>query len=91
MVKDLIEFIDNSPTAFGAVESIKNILIENGYEQLSDKIEKGKKYYIKVRGINKKKKGKFSKVEVIIPDYTDLDEDDANAGFDGDYYIDEDY
>lgn len=46
MIKDLIEFIDNSPTAFGAVESIKNILIENGYEQLKNIIEKGKKYYI---------------------------------------------
>lgn len=47
MVKDLIEFIDNSPTAYGAIESIKNILIKEAYQPLTDaKIEKGNKYFV---------------------------------------------
>ena len=46
MNKDILKFLDQSPTAFGAVKSIKEILIEKGYKELKDKIEKGKKYYV---------------------------------------------
>ena len=49
MIKDLLNFLDNSPTSFAATHSIKNILLENSYEELTDdnfKIEKGKKYFI---------------------------------------------
>ena len=47
MVKDLIKFIDASPTAFGATANIKTILEEHGYEPLKEKkIVKGKKYYV---------------------------------------------
>lgn len=47
MVKGLIKFIDNSPTAFGAIESIKTMLDKEGYKELKkDKIVKGQKYYV---------------------------------------------
>ena len=47
MIKDLVRFLDESPSAFCAVSSIKNILEEKGYERLGkQKIEKGKKYYL---------------------------------------------
>lgn len=47
MVKGLIKFIDNSPTAFGAIESIKATLDKEGYKELKkDKITKGQKYYV---------------------------------------------
>lgn len=47
MVKKLIEFIDHSPSAFGAIKNIVAILEENGYERLdSQRVEKGKKYYV---------------------------------------------
>ena len=47
MVNNLIKFIDESPTAFGAVQSIKKLLEEKGYKQLNkEKIKKGQKYYI---------------------------------------------
>ena len=53
--------------------------------------KKGKKYYVKVRGVNGKLRGDYTKVKTITPEYDNPDDDDANAGFDGDYYIDEDY
>lgn len=47
MVKDLIKFLDESPSAFCAVSSIKKRLEEKGYQKLGkEKIEKGKKYYL---------------------------------------------
>ncbi|MBQ6218023.1 MAG: M18 family aminopeptidase [Erysipelotrichaceae bacterium] len=47
MVKDLVKFLDESPTAFCAVSSIKKRLEEKGYQRLgNEKIEKGKKYYL---------------------------------------------
>ncbi len=47
MVNRLVEFLRNSPTAFGAVHSIEKILKENGYKRLNDqKIVKGSKYYV---------------------------------------------
>lgn len=33
---DLLEFIDNSPTTFHAVNNIKNILLENGFQELKE-------------------------------------------------------
>lgn len=45
----LFNFIDKSPTAFQAVETIKSILNDEGFRELEEgktwKIEKGKKYY----------------------------------------------
>ena len=47
MSKELLKFLDESPTAFGGVNSIVNILKKKGYEELSKKkIAKGDKYYI---------------------------------------------
>lgn len=47
MVKDLVEFLENSPTAFGAVCNIEKKLKENGYKRLNEeKIVKGGKYYV---------------------------------------------
>ena len=49
MIKDLLNFLDNSSSSFLAVDSIKKELLENNYEELNDgdfKIEKGKKYFI---------------------------------------------
>ena len=44
MVKDLVKFLDESPTAFGAVNSIVKMLKEKGYKRLDDeRIEKGGK------------------------------------------------
>ena len=46
--KELIDFIYESPTAFHAVENVKNTLEQNGFKQLKEeekwKLEKGKKY-----------------------------------------------
>ena len=46
----LFEFIKSSPTAFHAVDSIKEILIQNGYEQLNEEdawcVKAGGKYYV---------------------------------------------
>ena len=48
--KNLIEFIDNSPSCFHAVEEVKRILSENGFKELSfsDKwnLEKEGKYFV---------------------------------------------
>ncbi|MBR2578251.1 MAG: M18 family aminopeptidase [Erysipelotrichaceae bacterium] len=53
-MKDLIKFLNNSPTAFEAVENISEILKENGYEELKEeetfKIRKGGKYYVSRNG-----------------------------------------
>lgn len=49
MVKDLLKFLDDSPTSFLAIESIKKILKENDYNELKEDnflIQKGKKYFI---------------------------------------------
>lgn len=49
MVKELLKFLDDSPTAFQAVSSIKDILLKNNYEELKEdnfKVDKGKKYFI---------------------------------------------
>ena len=46
MVKELLKFLDESPTAFGAVSSIVKILEKNGYKKLGNKeVIKGGKYY----------------------------------------------
>lgn len=48
--QELMSFIKQSPTAFHAIDNIKNILSENGYEELLEgqvwKIEAGKRYYV---------------------------------------------
>ena len=49
---DLINFLYNSPTAFHGVESVKNVLIENGYSDIKESDSwnlkaKGKYYVIK--------------------------------------------
>ena len=49
---DLINFLYNSPTAFHGVESVKNVLIENGYSEIKESDSwnlkaKGKYYVIK--------------------------------------------
>ena len=47
MVKELVKFLDESPTAFGAVNSIVKMLKEKGYKRLDDKkIQKGGKYFL---------------------------------------------
>ena len=46
MSKELLRFLDESPTAFGAVSSIVKILEKKGYKKLDSKeIVKGGKYY----------------------------------------------
>ena len=49
-IKELISFIKNSPTAFHAVKSIRDILTKEGFQELKEsekwKIEKGGKYYV---------------------------------------------
>lgn len=47
---DLLDFIQESPTSFHAVQSIKRRLIANGFQQLFSgeewHIEHGKKYFV---------------------------------------------
>ena len=47
---ELIDFIDKSPNNFLAVDTVKSILFDNGFEQLmvSDKweLQKGGKYFV---------------------------------------------
>lgn len=47
--RNLISFIDNSPSSFHAVRITKDLLLENGFEELSLKdsweLERGKKYF----------------------------------------------
>lgn len=49
MTKGLFNFVDNSPTAFQAVENIKEILNKEGYTELEEgkvwNVQKGGKYY----------------------------------------------
>ena len=48
--KELVSFIQKSPTAFHAVEQMKNLLKENGYEELLEgrkwHIEPGHRYFV---------------------------------------------
>ncbi len=50
LAQELIDFIYDSPTAFHAVETVKNMLNENGFKELKDyerwTVEKGGKYYV---------------------------------------------
>ena len=46
MNNDILKFLDDSPTAYGATKSIKDLLIAKGYKPLGNKIEKGKKYFV---------------------------------------------
>lgn len=47
MINELIDFINESPTAFNATKTCVSMLEENGYEKLlNNKIQKGGKYYI---------------------------------------------
>ena len=54
MIKDMIGFINDSPTAFSAVANIKSILKGKGYKELLEneefKLKKGGKYYIERNG-----------------------------------------
>ena len=49
-VKDLLEFIDNSPSPYHAVKSIEGKLIKSGFELLDEKqkwkVESGGRYYV---------------------------------------------
>ena len=49
-IRELTSFIKNSPTAFHAVKSIRDILTKEGFQELKEsekwKIEKGGKYYV---------------------------------------------
>ena len=50
MVNTMIDFINNSPTAFQAISNIKKILLDKNYTELFEedeyKIERGGKYFI---------------------------------------------
>ncbi len=50
-MQDLINFLDNSPTAFQATHNIKEELLKNGYIELDEKkifdIEKNNKFFVK--------------------------------------------
>ena len=50
LAKELIEFINESPTAFHAVESVRNILDSHGFAMLREEdpwdLSKGGKYYV---------------------------------------------
>ncbi|WP_392486104.1 M18 family aminopeptidase [Haloimpatiens sp. FM7315] len=50
LAKELIDFIYDSPTAFHAVEAIKNELDSNGFKEIIEsekwKLKKGEKYYV---------------------------------------------
>lgn len=50
IVNEMMDFLSMSPTAFNAVDNIKNILIKEGYTLLSKhedfNVEKGKKYFV---------------------------------------------
>ena len=47
--RELLEFLDKSPSSFHAVWNMKNILIDNGFEELDEKerwqIKAGGKYF----------------------------------------------
>lgn len=48
--KDLIEFIHKSPSNYHAVENVKEILLENGFDEIDSRdrwnIQKGRKYFV---------------------------------------------
>jgi len=50
MVNELVSFLNDSPSAFGGVKSIKEVLIENDYQELFEtkafKVKKGGKYFV---------------------------------------------
>ena len=52
--QELIEFINTSPSAFHAIKTIKDILDDNGYTELTEagkwELEKGKGYYVTRNG-----------------------------------------
>lgn len=52
--KDLLEFINESPCCFYAVENLRSSLIQNGFEELFEgdswKLKKGGKYFVKRNG-----------------------------------------
>ena len=47
---NLVEFLNNSPSSYNAIDSIKKILDENHYAELDERdayaLDKGGKYYI---------------------------------------------
>ena len=53
-MKELLQFIDASPTAFHCVESVKKILADNGYKELKEsedwKLKKGDRFFVKRNG-----------------------------------------
>ncbi|MBQ6450925.1 MAG: M18 family aminopeptidase [Solobacterium sp.] len=54
MAKEMLTFIQNSPSAFQAVENIRNMLTKEGFEVLDEnrpwKLEKGKNYVVTRNG-----------------------------------------
>ena len=48
--RELLSFIQKSPTAFHAVEQMRNILKENGYEELLEgqkwSVQPGQRYFV---------------------------------------------
>ena len=54
MIGDMLEFIDNSPTAFHAVKNCKDLLIENGFSELCEgerwEYREGGKYFVVSNG-----------------------------------------
>lgn len=47
MINDFVNFLNESPVAYGATKSIVETLKKNGYEEFrNQQIEKGKKYYV---------------------------------------------
>ena len=50
LAKELIEFVNESPTAYHATSTVKNILDKSGYKELKEvekwNINKGEKYYL---------------------------------------------
>lgn len=53
-VQDLLNFIDNSPVSFFAVDNVKKELLKNGYQQISEisfsDVKKGGKYFVERNG-----------------------------------------
>ena len=53
-MKELLQFIDASPTAFHCVESVRKILEEKGFKELKEsddwKLKKGDKFFVKRNG-----------------------------------------
>lgn len=52
--KKVMEFIDNSPTAFHAVATCEKFLLDNGFKEVEENqkwnLEEGKKYFVKRNG-----------------------------------------